>query len=87
MNLSDHELRAVKSERQVIVVTHNANVVVNGDAEMVLPLKVEDGQTRVQEPASIQNKQVRQAICDILEGGEKAFEQRYRRIHLEYSNV
>ena len=76
------QLRQTKSKRQVIVVTHNANIVVNGDAEMVLPLKAVDGQTEVQQPASIQRKKVRESICKILEGGERAFEQRYRRIHL-----
>ena len=75
-------LRETKSKRQVIVVTHNANIVVNGDAEMVLPLKVEWGETRVRQAASIQEKKIRQAICDILEGGQQAFEQRYKRIHL-----
>ena len=77
------QLRDTKSRRQIIVVTHNANIVVNGDAEMVLPLKVAGGETHVQNPASIQNKKVRQEICAILEGGQKAFEQRYKRIHLE----
>ena len=76
------QLRQTKTKRQVIVVTHNANIVVNGDAEMVLPLKAVDGQTEVQQPASIQRKKVRESICKILEGGERAFEQRYRRIHL-----
>ena len=76
------QLREIKTKRQVIVVTHNANIVVNGDAEMVLPLEVVKGQTYVQQPASIQEKEVREAICNILEGGERAFEQRYRRIHL-----
>ena len=76
------QLRETKTKRQVIVVTHNANIVVNGDAEMVLPLEVVKGQTYVQQPASIQKKEVREAICNILEGGERAFEQRYRRIHL-----
>ena len=76
------QLRETKTKRQVIVVTHNANIVVNGDAEMVLPLEVVKGQTYVQQPASIQEKEVREAICNILEGGERAFEQRYRRIHL-----
>ena len=77
------QLRETKSKRQVIIVTHNANIVVNGDAEMVLPLKAAGGQTRVGQTASIQEKGVREAICTILEGGEKAFEQRYKRIHLE----
>ena len=78
-----HQLRKTKSRRQLIVVTHNANIVVNGDAEMVLPLKAAGGQTHMQHPASIQEKEVRDAICDILEGGQQAFEQRYKRIHLE----
>ena len=76
------QLRKIKSNRQVIVVTHNANIVVNGDAEMVLPLEAVDDQTEVQHPASIQQRNVREYICNILEGGERAFEQRYKRIHL-----
>ena len=76
------QLRETKSKRQVIVVTHNANIVVNGDAEMVLPLKAECSETRVRWAGSVQVKEVREAICDILEGGQQAFEQRYKRIHL-----
>ena len=77
-----HQLRETKSRRQLIIVTHNANIVVNGDAEMVLPLEPGGGQTRIRQTASIQEKEVREAICNILEGGEQAFEQRYKRIHL-----
>ena len=77
------QLRETKSRRQVIVVTHNANIVVNGDAEMVFPLEMAGGETHVRRVASIQDRQVRRTICDILEGGQQAFEQRYRRIHLE----
>ena len=81
-NLIVKQLRKTKSKRQVIVVTHNANIVVNGDAEMVLPLKVECSETHVRQAGSVQIKEVREAICDILEGGQQAFEQRYKRIHL-----
>lgn len=77
------QLREIKSKRQVIIVTHNANIVVNGDAEMVLPLTVGNGQSHIEEPASIQKNAIRTYICNILEGGEKAFSQRYKRIHLE----
>ena len=76
------QLRKTKSKRQIIVITHNANIVVNGDAEMVLPLHVICHETRVRADASIQAKEVRDAVCDILEGGQRAFEQRYRRINL-----
>ena len=77
------QLRETKMRRQIIVVTHNANIVVNGDAEMVLPLEIAGGETHVQRAASIQNEKVRHMICNILEGGRQAFEQRYKRIHLE----
>ena len=81
------QLRETKSKRQVIVVTHNANIVVNGDAEMVFPLQVGNGQTHVPTLASIQNEGIRKRICDILEGGQQAFEQRYKRIHLENEHI
>ena len=76
------QLRGMKSKRQIIIVTHNANIVVNGDAEMVLPLQVGGGETHVRRAASIQEKDVRESICEILEGGRHAFEERYKRIHL-----
>ncbi|MDE0314670.1 MAG: ABC transporter [Candidatus Poribacteria bacterium] len=76
------QLRDTKSKRQVIVVTHNANIVINGDAEMVFPLHIVCTETRIRHAANIQEKKVRDAICNIIEGGEKAFEQRYKRIHL-----
>ena len=81
------QLRETKSKRQIIVVTHNANIVVNGDAEMVFPLQVGNGQTHVPTLASIQNEGIRKRICDILEGGQQAFEQRYKRIHLENEHI
>lgn len=77
------QLKQIKTKRQVIVITHNANIVVNADAEMVLPLKIAKGQTVVHEPASLQRKQVRESICDVLEGGRQAFRLRYKRINLE----
>ena len=76
------QLRDTKSKRQVIIVTHNANIVINGDAEMVFPLHIVRTETRVRQNGNIQEKKVRDAICNIIEGGEKAFEQRYKRIHL-----
>lgn len=81
------QLRETKSKRQIIVVTHNANIVVNGDAEMVLPLTVGNGQSFIEHAASIQDSSIREKICNILEGGQQAFEQRYKRIHLEQSSV
>jgi len=77
------QLREVKRHRQVIVVTHNANIVVNGDAELVLALAARGGETQKECEGSLQEKTVRETICAVMEGGRKAFEDRYRRIALE----
>lgn len=74
------QFRAIKQRRQVIVVTHNANIVVNGDAEQVMALAVSNGQTSRTCDGSLQEQTVREEICRIMEGGKEAFERRYRRI-------
>ena len=71
-----------KRIRQIIIVTHNANIVVNGNSEMVFPLRVSNGETST-DAKSLQNEHIRTNICDIMEGGKRAFEQRYKRILLE----
>jgi ABC-type cobalamin/Fe3+-siderophores transport system ATPase subunit len=81
------QLREVKRRRQIIVVTHNANIVVNGDAELVVALVAWDGQTQIECAGSLQERIVRDTICSVMEGGRKAFEQRYRRIALEGRHV
>lgn len=74
------QLRTIKQNRQVIVITHNANIVVNGDAELVMALGVSHNQTNPTCRGSLQEQKVREEICRIMEGGEEAFERRYRRI-------
>ena len=81
------QLREVKRHRQVIVVTHNANIVVNGDAELIVALAAHGGETQKECEGSLQVKTVRATICAVMEGGRKAFEDRYRRIALEGRHV
>ncbi len=81
------QLRKIKQKRQVIVVTHNANIVVNGDAENVIALDVRGGQTRIICQGSLQEKKVREEICRVMEGGKEAFELRYKRISAGGANV
>ena len=81
------QLRAIKRYRQVIVVTHNANIVVNGDAELVVALAARGRETQKECEGSLQEQQVRETICAVMEGGRKAFEDRYRRIALEGRHV
>lgn len=62
--------------RQIIAATHNANIPVNGDAELVVSLEEADGQVRVRARSSIDDTDVRQEIRAVLEGGEEAFRRR-----------
>lgn len=77
------QLRNIKQRRQVLVVTHNANIVVNGDAELVVGLAAQGGETQRECSGCLQERAVRDTICAVMEGGRAAFEQRYRRIALE----
>ena len=80
-------IREGKLHRQLIVVTHNANVVVNGDAELVLHMGVRSGSIDALETGGLQEPEIRQSICDVMEGGRKAFEQRYQRILRDLDKV
>jgi len=81
------QLREVKRRRQILVVTHNPNIVVNGDAELVAALVARNGETHKECEGSLQEKQLRHTICEVMEGGRAAFEERYRRIILEAQHV
>lgn len=82
-NLIVSQVRERKGRRQVILVTHNPNLVVNADAEQVIALKTQNGNTRIATSGSLQQLDVREMVCSVMEGGRDAFEQRYRRIVLE----
>ena len=81
------QIREVKWRRQIVVVTHNSNIVVNGDAELVVALAARSGATQMECKGSLQEKQVRETICTIMEGGRDAFAERYRRIAVEALGV
>ena len=68
-----NNLRQIKEKRQVIIVTHNANIAVLGDAELVIPLKSTNTRTYLQNPGSIDCDNIRESCCEILEGGKQAF--------------
>lgn len=76
------QIRQIKTRRQVIIVTHNPNIVVNGDAEKVLEMAFKNGQCVVAERGSLQSQAIRDAVCRVMEGGTDAFEKRYKRIAL-----
>lgn len=64
--------REIKQYRQIIVATHNANLVVNADAEQIVVATNSDEQLTYVSGA-LEDKQIREAVCTILEGGADAF--------------
>ena len=74
------QMQENKRRRQIIVVTHNPNIVVNGDAEMVHVLEFQGGQCRIKDSGSLQKASLREEVCQVMEGGREAFERRYRRL-------
>ena len=75
-----NRFREMKSSRQMVVVTHNPNIVVHGDAEYVISLDAPNGQTTVRCSGGLQELGVRNEICRVMEGGREAFQSRYHRI-------
>lgn len=74
-------LKALKTSRQLIVVSHNANVVVNADAELVVVMQ-HGMPPRAESEGCIQDDRIRADVCLIMEGGELAFRNRYGRLIL-----
>ena len=91
-----------KKKRQIIMVTHNPNLVVGADAEQIIVAN-QEGQERGREnkkfkfeyvsgalentfesletveKAILFKKGIRQHVCEVLEGGKKAFQKRERK--------
>jgi hypothetical protein len=76
------KMKEEKRRRQFIFSTHNANIPVLGDAELILGLRAtgEAGQGYAEIPVeymgSIDAKPVRDLVEELLEGGEAAFQMR-----------
>lgn len=76
--------------RQIIMVTHNANLVVNTDVDQVIVARcgsLQEGrlpELRYQS-GGLENPEIRQSVCEVLEGGAEAFRQRARRLGLDLS--
>jgi len=79
--------RSAKQRRQIILITHNPNLVVNTDSEQVIIASFTKlppaGRARIRYAAgSLEDSRIdstgtdvgtRQKVCEILEGGEVAF--------------
>lgn len=68
-------LREMKPQAQFIFATHNANFPVLGDAEQVHACQYEDEKVATRS-GSIDSRPVQEAIINIMEGGQEAFNRR-----------
>lgn len=96
-------LKRKKKDRQIILVTHNANVVVSADSEQIIVANQQDVRLRNKselkfqyvsggiehsreksssEPIFLYSQGIRQHICDVLEGGNEAFQKREKKYQL-----
>ena len=80
---------AAKSKRQVIMVTHNANLVVNTDADQIIIADAGAHQggglpAITYRSGGLEDAAIRTAVCEILEGGEPAFRERARRLRVRF---
>jgi len=88
--------RKRKKTRQIIIITHNPNLVVNTDSEQVI-IADYDGARKpriVYTSGSLENTStdtqkpgVRERVCSILEGGSEAFRKREQKYALPIATI
>lgn len=82
-NITDFIVKGInekKQSQQIIVVTHNPNIVVNTNSEQVIHMEFAGGEINASHSGALQDVEIRDAICDVMEGGREALESRYYRI-------
>ena len=76
-------LKKAKSKRQIIVVTHNANIPVNGDAEYIVSMDSDTDKISTKYVGTMDDENIRKEICDVMEGTQDAFEMRAKKYHFK----
>lgn len=90
-----HYFREAKKRRQIIVITHNPNLVLNTDADQIIIAKSEEDDDlnvrkisyisgSIENTRSKEHPSIRELTCNILEGGDKAFSKRERRYAMRH---
>jgi energy-coupling factor transporter ATP-binding protein EcfA2 len=70
-------IRRLREVRQMIFITHNANIPVLGEADLIVVMNSDGKRGFIQKAGSLD--ECRDEIVDLLEGGEKAFAARSKR--------
>ena len=67
------KLRAEKEKRQFIIATHNANITISADSELILALDADEKRGWEEASGSIDDQKVKEAVERIIEGGKDVF--------------
>lgn len=78
-------LKIAKRNRQIIVITHNANIPVNGDAEYITSMDSDSVSVKKKYEGTLDQAEIRSEICDVMEGSEFAFSMRAHKYHLRFA--
>jgi hypothetical protein len=84
-----NKIKIAKKKRQIFMITHNANLVINADADQVIvahDLRSDDSKIKHLKIeyilGGLEDESIKGHICDILEGGENAFNKRKEKYNL-----
>ena len=72
--------KKLKQKRQLTIVTHNPNIAVNANSDNIVHMDYVNGQVAVVGNNALQDKAIRSAVCEVMEGGREALDKRYYRI-------
>jgi len=72
--------KKLKQKRQLLIITHNPNIAVNANSDIVVCMDFVTGQVIVAGNDALQDKEIRKAVCEVMEGGRDALNKRYYRI-------
>lgn len=72
--------KKLKKKRQLLLVTHNPNIAVNANSDNIVHMNFQSGQIVVAGNDALQDRGIRSAVCNVMEGGIDALNKRYYRI-------
>lgn len=72
--------KKLKQKRQLLTVTHNPNIAVNANSDNIVHMDFASGQVVMAGNNALQDRQIRNAVCEVMEGGRDALNKRYYRI-------
>ena len=84
--------KTARSCRQIIIITHNAHLVVNTDADQVIVANCGPHRSGYlpelsYQSGGLENAAIRKEVCEILESGETAFKERAKRQRMRIQQI